>query len=124
MTNEVLIVLVVGHCPFKPAIWLLSPIQDAKVVQLINGLFFCTQRRKRIKDMLWLCRSWYPAKAYVTQDDKLIATLTVRGMISYSSRLRLPDNMPMEEKRALIEGMIVEMGLQDCADTGSSAIVT
>ncbi|XBJ24176.1 hypothetical protein VPH35_002116 [Triticum aestivum] len=54
---------------------------------------------------------------YVTQDDNLIGTLTVRETISYSARLRLPDNMPMEEKRALVEGTIVEMGLQDCADT-------
>ena len=56
-------------------------------------------------------------QAYVTQDDNLIGTLTVRETISYSARLRLPDNMPMEEKLALVEGTIVEMGLQDCADT-------
>ncbi|EEE51200.1 hypothetical protein OsJ_32013 [Oryza sativa Japonica Group] len=56
-------------------------------------------------------------QAYVTQDDNLIGTLTVRETISYSARLRLPDKMPMEEKRALVEGTIVEMGLQDCADT-------
>ncbi|KAJ3682248.1 hypothetical protein LUZ60_014821 [Juncus effusus] len=55
--------------------------------------------------------------AYVTQDDNLIGTLTVRETISYSARLRLPDKMPREEKRALVEGTIVEMGLQDCADT-------
>ncbi|KAJ8506140.1 hypothetical protein OPV22_007026 [Ensete ventricosum] len=55
--------------------------------------------------------------AYVTQDDTLIGTLTVREMISYSARLRLPDKMPRKEKRALVEGTIMEMGLQDCADT-------
>ncbi|XP_072988606.1 ABC transporter G family member 11-like [Typha latifolia] len=55
--------------------------------------------------------------AYVTQDDNLIGTLTVRETISYSARLRLPDKMPWDEKRALVEGTIVEMGLQDCADT-------
>uniref|UniRef100_A0A0E0M966 ABC transporter domain-containing protein n=1 Tax=Oryza punctata TaxID=4537 RepID=A0A0E0M966_ORYPU len=59
----------------------------------------------------------FGAAAYVTQDDNLIGTLTVRETISYSARLRLPDKMPMEEKRALVEGTIVEMGLQDCADT-------
>ncbi|KAF6989155.1 hypothetical protein CFC21_006521 [Triticum aestivum] len=59
----------------------------------------------------------FGAAAYVTQDDNLIGTLTVRETISYSARLRLPDNMPMDEKRALVEGTIVEMGLQDCADT-------
>ncbi|GAB4850452.1 ABC transporter G member 11 [Ancistrocladus abbreviatus] len=55
--------------------------------------------------------------AYVTQDDNLIGTLTVRETISYSARLRLPDKMPWSEKRALIESTIIEMGLQDCADT-------
>lgn len=56
-------------------------------------------------------------KAYVTQDDNLIGTLTVRETISYSAQLRLPDKMAREEKRALVEGTISEMGLQDCADT-------
>ncbi|KAJ1702101.1 hypothetical protein LUZ63_001880 [Rhynchospora breviuscula] len=55
--------------------------------------------------------------AYVTQDDTLIGTLTVRETILYSARLRLPDKMSREEKRALVEGTITEMGLQDCADT-------
>ncbi|KAM1442679.1 hypothetical protein COP2_010523 [Malus domestica] len=55
--------------------------------------------------------------AYVTQDDNLIGTLTVRETISYSARLRLPDKMAWSEKRALIESTIIEMGLQDCADT-------
>ncbi|KAB2621572.1 ABC transporter G family member 11-like [Pyrus ussuriensis x Pyrus communis] len=44
--------------------------------------------------------------AYVTQDDNLIGTLTV-----------LPDKMAWLEKRALVESTIIEMGLQDCADT-------
>ncbi|RVW25932.1 ABC transporter G family member 11 [Vitis vinifera] len=55
--------------------------------------------------------------AYVTQDDNLIGTLTVRETISYSARLRLPDKMRWSEKRALVESTIIEMGLQDCADT-------
>ncbi|KAF8014751.1 hypothetical protein BT93_H0526 [Corymbia citriodora subsp. variegata] len=55
--------------------------------------------------------------AYVTQDDNLIGTLTVRETISYSARLRLPDHMPRSEKHALVESTIIEMGLQDCADT-------
>ncbi|GKV13883.1 hypothetical protein SLEP1_g24845 [Rubroshorea leprosula] len=55
--------------------------------------------------------------AYVTQDDNLIGTLTVRETISYSARLRLPDQMPWPDKRALVESTIIEMGLQDCANT-------
>ncbi|KAJ9552925.1 hypothetical protein OSB04_016970 [Centaurea solstitialis] len=53
--------------------------------------------------------------AYVTQDDNLIGTLTVRETISYSARLHA-----MVDKRALVESTIVEMGLQDCADTLSA----
>ncbi|KAK1404245.1 White-brown complex protein 11 [Heracleum sosnowskyi] len=59
----------------------------------------------------------YGTAAYVTQDDNLIGTLTVRETISYSARLRLPDKMAWEEKRSLVESTIIEMGLQDCADT-------
>ncbi|XP_020248344.1 ABC transporter G family member 11 [Asparagus officinalis] len=59
----------------------------------------------------------FGAAAYVTQDDNLIGTLTVRETIMYSAKLRLPDKMAAEEKRALVEGTIIEMGLQDCADT-------
>ncbi|KAL6962766.1 ABC transporter G member 11 [Sarracenia purpurea var. burkii] len=59
----------------------------------------------------------FGAAAYVTQDDNLIGTLTVRETISYSAQLRLPNKMGWSEKRALVESTIVEMGLQDCADT-------
>ncbi|PHU15521.1 ABC transporter G family member 11, partial [Capsicum chinense] len=55
--------------------------------------------------------------AYVTQDDPLIGTLTVWEMIYYLAQLRLPDRMPLSEKRTLVESTIIEMGLQDCADT-------
>lgn len=53
----------------------------------------------------------------MTQDDTLIGTLTVRETIMYSARLRLPDKMLWEEKQALVEGTIIEMGLQECGDT-------
>lgn len=56
-------------------------------------------------------------QAYVSQDDNLIGTLTVRETISYSAGLRLPDEKPVSEKHALVESTIVEMGLQDCANT-------
>lgn len=59
----------------------------------------------------------YGTVAYVTQDENLIGTLTVRETIAYSARLRLPDKMPWSEKSAIVESTILEMGLQDCADT-------
>ncbi|KAH9317173.1 hypothetical protein KI387_018942 [Taxus chinensis] len=59
----------------------------------------------------------YGTVAYVTQEDTLIGTLTVRESIHYSAHLRLPDKMPREEKMAIVESTIMEMGLQECADT-------
>ncbi|KAK7258127.1 hypothetical protein RIF29_32593 [Crotalaria pallida] len=54
--------------------------------------------------------------AYVTQEDILLGTLTVRETISYSANLRLPATMTKEEVNDIVEGTIMEMGLQDCAD--------
>jgi ABC-type multidrug transport system ATPase subunit len=56
-------------------------------------------------------------QAYVTQEDTLLGTLTVRETIHYSAHLRLPDGMASHEKERIIESTILEMGLQDCADT-------
>ncbi|XP_002987629.2 ABC transporter G family member 11 [Selaginella moellendorffii] len=59
----------------------------------------------------------YGIVAYVTQEDTLIGTLTVRETITYSANLRLPDALNKAERLAIVECTIVEMGLQDCADT-------
>jgi ABC-type multidrug transport system ATPase subunit len=45
-----------------------------------------------------------------------MGTLTVRETITYSAHLRLPTSMSNEEVNDIIEGTIIEMGLQDCAD--------
>jgi len=55
-------------------------------------------------------------QAYVTQEDVLLGTLTVKETVSYSAHLRLPTSMSKEEVNSLIDGTIIEMGLQDCAD--------
>ncbi|KAL8099593.1 hypothetical protein AgCh_032015 [Apium graveolens] len=55
--------------------------------------------------------------AYVTQEDVLLGTLTVRETITYSAHLRLPPTMTKEEVNGVIEGTILELGLEDCADT-------
>ncbi|XP_022153001.1 ABC transporter G family member 15-like [Momordica charantia] len=54
--------------------------------------------------------------AYVTQEDILLGTLTVRETISYSAQLRLPSSMTRDEVNSIVEATILEMGLQDCAD--------
>lgn len=55
-------------------------------------------------------------QAYVTQEDVLLGTLTVRETITYSAHLRLPSSFTREEVKSIVEGTIMEMGLLDCAD--------
>ncbi|EOY32730.1 hypothetical protein QUC31_019293 [Theobroma cacao] len=59
----------------------------------------------------------YGGVAYVTQEDVMLGTLTVRETVSYSAHLRLPNNLTKEEVRDIVEGTIMEMGLQECADS-------
>lgn len=52
----------------------------------------------------------------MTQENVLLGTLTVRETITYSAYLRLPPSLTKEEIEGIIEGAIMQMGLQDCAD--------
>ncbi|XP_054796036.1 ABC transporter G family member 12-like [Prosopis cineraria] len=61
-------------------------------------------------------RGDHGVKAYVTQEDILLGTLTVRETISYSAKLRLPSTMTKEEVNDIVEGTILELGLEQCAD--------
>ncbi|XP_068662780.1 ABC transporter G family member 15-like isoform X1 [Aristolochia californica] len=76
-----------------------SVIQTGKI--LLNG-------KKRRLD--------YGVVAYVTQENVLLGTLTVRESIKYSAQLRLPASMTKNEVMEVVETTISEMGLQDCAD--------
>ncbi|KAL1959781.1 hypothetical protein VTO42DRAFT_926 [Malbranchea cinnamomea] len=55
--------------------------------------------------------------AYVMQQDILIPTLTVRETLQYSADLRLPPPTTHEERREIVERVILELGLKECADT-------
>ncbi|KAB2004929.1 hypothetical protein E1A91_D11G241000v1 [Gossypium mustelinum] len=59
----------------------------------------------------------FGTSAYVTQDDTLMTTLTVREAVFYSAQLQLPDSMSISEKKERAEMTIKEMGLQDSMDT-------
>ncbi|CAL9101529.1 unnamed protein product [Musa textilis] len=59
----------------------------------------------------------FGASAYVTQEDVLMTTLTVREAVYYSAQLQLPDSMTWSEKRERAEATMREMGLEDAADT-------
>ncbi|KAJ6302429.1 hypothetical protein OIU77_016504 [Salix suchowensis] len=59
----------------------------------------------------------FGTSAYVTQDDTLITTLTVKEAVYYSAQLQLPDSMTRAEKKERAEMIIREMGLQDAMNT-------
>ncbi|SCU82895.1 LANO_0B07778g1_1 [Lachancea nothofagi CBS 11611] len=53
--------------------------------------------------------------AYLTQQDILSARLTCRETLQYASALKLRESKA--ERRKLVEELIAELGLRDCADT-------
>jgi len=55
--------------------------------------------------------------AYVMQQDVLLPTLTVRETLRYSADLRLPPPTTEAERRKVVEEVILELGLKECADT-------
>ncbi|KAI8536279.1 hypothetical protein RHMOL_Rhmol10G0244900 [Rhododendron molle] len=58
-----------------------------------------------------------PGEAYVTQDDTLMTTLTVKEAVYYSAQLQLPDSLSISEKKERAEATIRDMGLQDSMNT-------
>ncbi|KAG8049909.1 hypothetical protein GUJ93_ZPchr0009g1953 [Zizania palustris] len=59
----------------------------------------------------------FGTSAYVTQDDVLMTTLTVREAVHYSAKLQLPSAMSAAAKRERAEETMREMGLEGAADT-------
>lgn len=55
--------------------------------------------------------------AYVMQEDVLIPSLTVRETLRYAADLRLPPPTTQEERHAIVEQVILELGLKECANT-------
>ncbi|KAK2662944.1 hypothetical protein Ddye_001518 [Dipteronia dyeriana] len=59
----------------------------------------------------------YGTSAYVTQDDTLMTTLTVKEAVYYSAQLQLPKTMSSSEKKERAETTMREMGLQEAMNT-------
>ena len=55
--------------------------------------------------------------AYVMQQDILLPTLTVRETLRYSADLRLPPPTSEEQRKMVVEEVILELGLKECANT-------
>jgi ABC-type multidrug transport system ATPase subunit len=57
------------------------------------------------------------------QQDCLISRLTVKETLKYSANLRFPEVVTLEERERVIEEVIHELNLKECASTqiGDSA---
>lgn len=54
---------------------------------------------------------------YVVQDDIISGTLTVRENLMFSANVRLPNDVSANEREALVTKIIIDLGLESCADT-------
>lgn len=55
--------------------------------------------------------------AYVMQQDILLPTLTVKETLQYAAELRLPPPTTASERSRIVEDVIMELGLKECANT-------
>ncbi|KAJ0681840.1 putative ABC-type lipopolysaccharide transporter [Helianthus annuus] len=62
-------------------------------------------------------RLTYGTMAYMTQEQVLTWTLTVKETVYYSAELQLPKSMSKSQKRERADRIISEMGLQDSMNT-------
>lgn len=54
---------------------------------------------------------------YVTQDDIISGTLTVRENLMFSANIRLSSTVPADERKERVSKIIHDLGLEMCADT-------
>lgn len=59
----------------------------------------------------------YGVSAYVTQDEVLVGTLSVRETLLYAALLRLPAAMSYADKVSRVEGTVAELGLVSAQHT-------
>ncbi|KAJ4917756.1 ABC transporter G family member 13 [Raphanus sativus] len=74
---------------------------------VMNGKVLVNGKKRRLD---------FGTSAYVTQEDVLLGTLTVRESIAYSAHLRLPSKLSRKEISDIVEATITDMGLQECSD--------
>ncbi|XP_054801210.1 ABC transporter G family member 15-like isoform X2 [Prosopis cineraria] len=55
--------------------------------------------------------------SYVDTEELFLGTLTVRETLAYSANLRLPSRMTREEINKVVEETIIQLGLEECADS-------
>ena len=87
---------------------LLDVIAGRKQVGTITGDLLFNGKERR-KDFKRIC-------GYVEQKDILLGALTVRLLLLYTARLRLPYSVSEEVKKARVEEVIEQLDLHNCAD--------
>ena len=55
--------------------------------------------------------------AYVMQEDALLSTASPREALRFSAMLRLPAETSIETIDKIVEQLLEELGIMDCADT-------
>ncbi|KAL8170871.1 hypothetical protein V2J09_022675 [Rumex salicifolius] len=74
---------------------------------VMTGKIFLNGKRQKLS---------YGGVRYVAQENTLLGTLTVRETLTYSAHLRLPPTLTKDEIKAIVDGNIPDMGLQECSD--------
>eukprot|EP00126_Sphaerothecum_destruens_P012373 Sdes_comp21223_c0_seq1m19876 len=87
---------------------LLDVIAGRKSTGTITGSLLFNGKERRL-DFNRIC-------GYVQQKDILLGALTVRSLLQYCARLRLPVLISEEVKNKKVEEIIVQLDLQNCAN--------
>ncbi|KAJ3064487.1 hypothetical protein HDU98_012104 [Podochytrium sp. JEL0797] len=81
-------------------------VKRAKGSALTGDILFNGKQRDPV--------AWRTTCAYVEQDDLLFPNLTVEETLNYAATLRLPASMPPAEKKAKVDQIIRDLGLNGC----------
>ncbi|KAG0316232.1 hypothetical protein BGZ99_007005 [Dissophora globulifera] len=75
-----------------------------------SGIIMCNGTKDK--------KFWSDANVgYLQQNDFLMPYLTVRETLNYAANLRLPRTMSSQKKCELVDLVLLELGLKDCANT-------
>lgn len=101
-----------------PVVWL-CPLVGCGKTTLLNALSGRLASTATLDGTVMVnghkTRLSYGKSAYVTQDEMLIAMLTVRETILYAARLRLAGDMALHER--VTDDVIADLGLTEVAHT-------
>lgn len=113
-----------GHAPPGSLVAILGPSGAGKttLVELLagkekSGAFKGNIRLDGAGEDLSATSSGRRLLAFVDQEDQLPAYSTVREALRFAAELTLPENVPEEEKRGIVQSVITTLGLGAVADS-------